>query len=261
MNRLQSELHRLYRDSADANGTAGTPSVPPGNAPPRRRALVIELAAPPSWETLSAVWHGVQSELNLPAPAIAVSGVDSLQLWFSLAEPVGVDRAHRFLDGLRTRFLPDIEPRRVRLRPSPADAAAAPSVPAQQALTGNWSAFVARDLAPVFGDTPWLDIPPGEEGQATLLRSLDVTDQPLFDAALQQLAAGARPLHPLPSPHATSAPAPVRQTPPPVADTGGDAADFLRQVMGDASVPLALRIEAAKALLPHANRASPLQGE
>ena len=79
------------------------------------RAMVMELRRPPSWEVLSRVWHGVQTELELPAPAIAVSGIDGLQLWFSLAEPIAVPHAHAFLECLRSRFLPDIESSRIRL--------------------------------------------------------------------------------------------------------------------------------------------------
>ena len=44
-------------------------------------------------------------------------------------------------------------------------------VPQLQAETGRWSAFVAPDLAAVFGDEPVLDIPPGDEAQAELLAS------------------------------------------------------------------------------------------
>ena len=112
MNRLQSELHRLYlaRPAADG-GAAGSALIDPSGAV---RALVIELARPASWEVLARVWHGVQAELGLPAPAIAVSGTDGLQLWFSLAEPVGVAHARAFLEGLRRRFLPDVAVNRVR---------------------------------------------------------------------------------------------------------------------------------------------------
>jgi hypothetical protein len=109
--------------------------------------------------------------------------------------------------------------------------------PALQAGTGNWSAFVARDLAPVFAETPWLDIPPNEEGQATLLQGLAVMKQPAFDAAFEQL--GPR-TPPVPAATATAA-----------AAAEDDPRRFLRQVMNDTAVPLALRIEAAKALLAH----------
>ena len=253
MNRLQSELHRLYLPRSQAQvETDAHPSalIDPSH---KVRAMVMELARPPSWELLSRVWQGVQGELELPAPAIAVSGVDGLQLWFSLAEPIMALQAHAFLESLRMRFLPDIDSRRIRLMPA-ADASAlhperhAMRVPALQEQTGNWSAFVAADLAPVFADTPWLDIPPNEEGQATLLRGLNVIKPAVFEEALKRLepitpSADARRAHPQPV-TVIADEAPKR---------------FLLRIMNDDSVALALRIEAAKALLQHSNEHRPQQ--
>ena len=227
MNRLQSELNRLYRlqPQADAGDSV--------------RAMVLELTRPPSWEPLSNVWRGVQAELELPAPAIAVSGTDGLQLWFSLAEPVAAGRARTFLDRVRQRFLPEIDPSRVRLMLQ------APQVPAEQGQSGNWSAFVAPDLAPVFDDAPWLDIAPNDEGQASLLSVIEVAKPAVFEAAMRKLDA------------ADQAPVASRlddRRPPPHAEAvscDAEARRFLRQVMHDETVALALRIEAAKALLQH----------
>ena len=227
MNRLQSELNRLYRvqPQADAGDSV--------------RAMVLELTRPPSWEPLSNVWRGVQAELELPAPAIAVSGTDGLQLWFSLAEPVAAGRARTFLDRVRQRFLPEIDPSRVRLMLQ------APQVPAEQGQSGNWSAFVAPDLAPVFDDAPWLDIAPNDEGQASLLSVIEVAKPAVFEAAMRRLDA------------VDQAPVASRlddRRPPPHAEAvscDAEARRFLRQVMHDETVALALRIEAAKALLQH----------
>lgn len=250
MNRLQSELHRLYllrsSDRVDEVQASGLVS-----ASGTVRAMVMELAHPPSWELLSKVWYGMQAELDLPPPAIAVSGTDGLQLWFSLAEPIAAGQAHAFLARLQARFLPDVDARRVRLMPAAEASAQRPElharlVPAQQDPTGNWSAFVAPDLAPVFEDTPWLDIPPSDDGQAALLQSVKVWPQAAFAAAMGQLEAAT------PAPHSaavvSSEPhnAPGR---PAVASAAQDAERFLLQVMRDDSVAMALRIEAAKALL------------
>jgi len=110
--------------------------------------------------------------------------------------------------------------------------------------TGNWSAFVAADLAPVFVDTPWLDIPPNEEGQATLLRGLATIKPALFDEALERLA---------PVPSRIDAPRTLER--PETADQ--DPRRFLLRVMNDDNVALALRIEAAKALLQHSDGQRP----
>lgn len=218
MNRLESELNRLY-------------GLPPQAASSGQvRALRLELARPADWEALGQVWRGVQADLQLPAPGIAVSGTDGLQLWFSLQQPVNADQAADFLARLQSRYLPGLAAARLDLRPE----GQPPSVPARDASTGNWSAFVAPDLAPVFADTPWLDIQPGAEGQADLLARLESIKPAAFEAALQALQP-ARPEAPPPQP-------------------AGEAEDvdprrFLQRVMNDETVELALRIEAAKALL------------
>lgn len=215
MNRLQSELHRLY--------------LPPPEAGQRGevRALRLELAGPADWEALGRVWRGVQADLQLPAPGIAVSGTDGLQLWFSLQQPVSAARAVDFLARLQPHYLPGIAPARLRL----AAEGQPPAVPAQDAATGNWSAFVAPDLAPVFAETPWLDIQPGAEGQADLLARLESIKPSAFEAALQSLG-------------------PARAEAPPGIETAEmDPRRFLQRVMNDETVALNLRIEAAKALL------------
>lgn len=248
MDRLQTELHRLYAPTKpDATGPGpGTAGLIDGAG--RVRALVLELARPADWEMLCPVWRGVQSDLGLPAPAIAVSGTDGLQLWFSLCEPVEVVQARVFLEALRDRYLAAAPSRQVRLLPATDRSSAsstarhAEKVPARQ-QSGNWSAFVAPDLAPLFSETPWLDIPPGEEGQAKLLSGLESIKPAMFDAALAQLAgcaAGA----------AAMGPSAAGSSLQPSA-AALDPKRFLLTVMRDENVSLALRIEAAKALLPY----------
>ena len=258
MNRLQAEFQRLY---LPAPGAAPSGLV---DAQGRVRALVLELARPADWDTLAKAWQGVQLDLGLPAPAIAVSGVDGIQLWFSLAKAVSATQAQAFLAALRLRYLPDVALHRVALMPAP-DASSptgavlhARPVPAQQAPTGHWSVFVAPDLAPVFADTPWLDSAPGDDGQANLLRGLrSITPAEWAAAGAQCLPVAGRPVAWRPdsdthnaSPNANAA----ADTPCPGQPTwavGTDPRQFLLSVMNDPSAALALRIEAAKALLPY----------
>ncbi len=216
MSRLQSEWHRLYQV----------------------QAMVLAVGRPADWAATSAVWQGVQADLNLPAPAIAVSGTDGYQLWFSLAEPVPTDQALAFLDGLRARYLGDIAPPRLALIPAVAQDMARPPV---QVQADQWSAFVAPDLAPVFADTPWLDIPPNLDGQADLLARLVSIRPDEFERALRQLSA---------APLGVAVPVPAVDAPTP-AGTWADPKRFLLDVMNDPSVAPGLRIEAAKALLPY----------
>lgn len=234
MNRLQAEWLRLYLPADVAEPDMGSSLFDDQG---RLRALVIELSKPAEWGAVAAVWRGVQDDLGLPPPGIAVSGTDGLQLWFSLAEPVSAERGAAFLSGLKRRYLAGIAERRLRLCPDEATPhSQAALVPAEQPETGNWSAFVAPGLAPVFADTPWLDVPPGLDGQADLLAKLECIKPAAFDQALQSLTA-AEPAAPAPQPE------PMKS----VGDV--DPRRFLQQVLNDDNAPLALRVEAAKALL------------
>lgn len=219
MTRLQTEIRRLY----------GTPSHE-DDAPVR--ALVLELARPADWPRLAQVWHGVQADLGWPAPAIAVNGVDGYQLWFSLAEALPPAEATSLLGRLCQHHLADIAPDRLRLI-----AGDPPAIP-RQVGADAWSAFVTPDLAAVFADTPWLDLPPGEDAQAELLGRLS----PIPAKDLSKLRA---------APVAQTAPvAPTARAPAPAPSASGDEArQFLLGVMRDPAVELALRIDAAKALL------------
>lgn len=263
MNRLHSELSRLYLPSSQTGAEADAQSSALIGPLDSVRAMVIELTRPPSWEVLAKVWHGVQTELELPAPAIAVSGTDGLQLWFSLAEPVTVAQAHAFLEGLQQRYLADIASSRVGLMPA-SDASSlrqqrhARLVPARQEQTGNWSAFLAPDLVPVFADSPWLDIPPNEDGQATLLRGIEVMQRPAFEAALATLAPTAYALQSTEA-LAASGCEPLVHARPETVSASANATRFLLKVMHDDSVALALRIEAAKSLLQHSSDHGPQQ--
>lgn len=259
--RMHAEWQRLYAAEPAAEPTAAAGASPALiDAQGRTRTLVLGLHQPATWEALSSVWQAVQAEGGLPAPGIAVSGTDSFQLWFSLAEAVPAAEGHAFLVALQRRCLAQVPTARLSLWPTP-DASTGPdAIPARQGDAEQWSAFVAPDLAPMFDDTPWLDLPPSPEGQADLLARLrSIPRQAWLEAQTWVQAQGAsdaaqpRPERTTPAAtllapseanhhaaHATQATRPAL-----------DPHTFLHQVMNDTSVPLALRIEAAKALLPH----------
>ena len=229
MNALQTELHRLY-------------FAPEGLV----RALVLELARPADWDRLSPLWRGVQTDLGLPAPAIAVSGVDGYQLWFSLVEPVAMVEAAAFLDALRHHYLGGVAPGRIRTIPSlavatdPMPPQAYPQIPGQQPGTSRWSAYVASDLAPIFADEPWLFQEPSPDAQASVLNRLTSIKPVAFQAALALLRPAAPSGRPTPVPAGTA----QQQEP----------RSFLLAVMNDPATDLQWRIEAAKALLPYFER-------
>jgi hypothetical protein len=228
MPRLISELQRLFQH----------PPSPGTDAGGQVRAMALTLARPADWDALSAVWRGVQAELGLPAPAIAVSGIDGYQLWFSLTEPVPAAHAMAWLDGLRRRYLGEIDAARIGMQAGANEALPPP----QQQANGLWSAFVAPDLAPVFADEPWLDTPPSREGQADLLARLQGIQRADFEASLARLANIQ-----VPAPAPTQ-PTPLQRQP---RDSSQDPRHFLLGVMNDERLEMGLRIEAAKALLQH----------
>jgi hypothetical protein len=208
------------------------------------RALVLQLSGPADWGLLSPVWQGVQADWGLPAPAIAVAGPDGYQLWFSVATPVPPTKGRAFLEALQGRYLAEVPKARVGLRvgiaPAGDEASSASTrdaarLPARQGPGGPWSAFVSPDLAPVFADEPWLEASPTDAGQADLLSRLSGMPLADFERVLGSLSAAP----PAAGPALTAAPGP-------------DPRGFLLSVMNDPSVALALRIEAAKALLPNA---------
>lgn len=230
MNRFQAELQRLYL-SHDANRPTPASQDPGLTGPDGRvRAMVLELARPASWDVFATVWRGVQADLELPAPAIAVSGTDGYQLWFSLSQAVPAADAVAFLESLRRRYLGDLAQHRIGMLPS--------ALPPVERAPGRWSAFVAPDLAAVFADEPWLDLPPGPEAQADLLSRLQSMKPDDWQRALERLGP-------------VDVPGTAMELRPEVAAGNRDPRRFLLEVMNDRAIDLHLRIEAAKALLPY----------
>ncbi len=249
MDRLRAQLDRLY-GLAPAAAASGV-----DDRPADIRVAVLAAQLPAGWDALSQVWRGVQSDLGLPAPAIAVSGSDALHLWFSFAVPVSPVAAAGFLQALAARYLAGVAPSLLRAL---ADAAALPPAPCVEIGPQRWSAFVTHDLASIFGETPWLDLPPNDEGQASILRALEPMGQGAVAAALQSLGPRDDALPAAPAPTAVPVPPGTFAASAALAagDGSGDAdpAGFLAAVMNDATAPLALRIEAARILLPYARR-------
>ncbi len=235
MSRLQTELQRLYLlEDFPADDTA--PALI--DAQGRVRAIVVELARSVPWERVAAFWHQVQDDGDFPPPALAISGRDGFQLWFSLAVPVPLAEALEVVQWLRQQCGADLAPAQVRTWPTPQQQHA-PLVPAMQSDTGYWSAFVVPGLGSLFADEPWLERAPSPDAQADLLQHLQSITPAAWSRMVQQCQ---------PTP---SVPAMPLAAPNPA---GSDPQHFLHSVMNDATVPLPLRIEAAKALLPYSAR-------
>jgi len=256
MSTLPSELNRLYL-CGEPNPAGPTDAQFPFVDPDGRvRAMVLELARPADWKLFSTVWRGVQTDLELPAPAIAVNGIDGYQLWFSVAEPVPVYQAFTFLEALRLRFLRGVAPERIVMSP-PRNGALADRlklVPAQRQDTGLWSAFVAPDLAAIFSDEPWLDVSPSAEAQVKILAQLECIPSARFHALLEdfrpriEAESGALSSR---SVESHNHPVSTGSSPPLVPAAVSTPKQFLLDVMNDSTVELHLRIDAARALLPY----------
>ncbi|MFZ4551304.1 MAG: hypothetical protein ACOYNB_05720 [Aquabacterium sp.] len=227
MSRLVTELQRLY-------GAA------PQDSSITTQALCVEVRHHAAWHHLVRLWEGVQEDLAWPAPAIVVNGVDGFQLWFSVQVAIPVADGAHALNALCQKYLTDMPAKHIRCWPtvSPDAEAVRPSLPPQPVQTEQWSAFIARDLAPVFEDTPWLDLQPGDDAQADMLGQL----RSISSAAWSQSKA-------LWCAPAAAAPFAEAQ-PVACAFAEHDPKTFLLRVMNDPSIDMALRIEAAKALLP-----------
>ena len=211
------------------------------------RSLVLAQTGPADWALLAPLWRGVQTDLGWPAPAIAVNGRDSFELWFSLAAPLPWVEATRLLAQLQRRYLGGLSTDRVRAWPGTKAAAEPPAVPPFAAGPQRWAAFIASDLPAVFGDDPALDVEPGADAQAELL----ARQRSISAAQLRQ----ARAMLEADEPTTAAPPVPGDM---PTSPLGGaisvvgrfdDPRTFLLAVMNDEAVPLALRIKAAKGAL------------
>ncbi|HEY8907435.1 MAG TPA: hypothetical protein VIM63_15515 [Rhodoferax sp.] len=257
MNKLQAEQHRLFsppKPQSECQNLTGT-DCGLIDADGRVRAMVVEVSQLEGWSAVAALWQGVQDELGLPSPTIAVSGIDGYQVWFSLQEPVTVTQAIDFLESLRLRYLGDVAPRHIVMMPMAdtsvsGQARHARLVPALQVETGHWSAFIAPGLVSMFAEEPWLDLPPSPEAQAKLLSNVESIQPTLLLQAQERLrpirAAVAHDLRSASFEATGDKTALLNAT-----YEGSDPRRFLLAVMNDPATELSLRIEAAKALLPY----------
>jgi hypothetical protein len=134
------------------------------------------------WEALCAVANALQNELDLPAPAVSISGLDGYALWLSLATPVPAAQARRFaaLLGAFHADGPEALP------------------PCLNPASGKWAAFIHPGMGSSFADEPGLEMAPPAAAQAAFLESLASISATQFARALATLEQG----------HGETAPAP-----------------------------------------------------
>lgn len=227
MDKLSAALHRLHLLPGDSATTA-------------RRTLGLAFGRAADWQVIATVWRAVQEELALPPPAVSIDG-EGYRLWFSFAEALPPETAARFLSGLNTAYLTDVT---AFCQPFDADNTNLP--PCELPGDERWAAFIDPSLGTMFMVDPWLDIPPNRDQQAELLAGCRPIPAADLRRALDRLSSPAEPDTPPPQ----AAPDAGHSLPGPFADP----CSFLLAVMNDPHTNLALRIEAAKALLPHARK-------
>lgn len=231
MPRLTEQLNRLY----------GPPeAATPDAAPALTRALLITFARNADWESVADLFRDVQVDLELPPPALSVSASSGYWLWFSLQTPVPRTEAEAFLAALRRRYLAELPDSAITLQADPGRACLT-QVPAADAASGKWSAFIDPGMGSAFIDEAGLEMAPNRERQADLLAGLASIAPSAFRQAVEKLV-------------------PAAPTTPGTASTASDAAlsgpfrdptSFLLAAMNDPTLPMGQRIEAAKALLPY----------
>lgn len=259
MNRLLTELQRLYDLSGLAPRESGLRGADDGV-----RVAVVGFQRAADWKYAARLYQEVQAALELPPPAISISGSGEYQLWFSFSEPVPVDQAGAYLRYLRERFLGDMPHGHLELWP---DASAASSAelrplippPALDANSGKWSAFIEPSLGSLFVDEPGLEMAPNEDRQADLLAGLRSIRRDEFLSAFQRLAAPSGTTDAASRQGEETRSAGVAPVPPLSGlGLGGGFADpkhFLLALMNDPAARAEHRIEAAKALLPYFQKA------
>lgn len=218
----------------------------------RVRLMLIIFEKTADWGRVTSLLEALQDELELPMPALSVSGRNGFRLWFSLAEAVPVAQARLFLDGVHHKYLADMPLARLQLRPDTAALAGeAPAfvklTPALHLMTGRWSAFIDPSLGSMFADEPGLAMAPNMDRQAQILAGLESIKPADFQRAVERLQDLA----------ATDAVSQAAQGNGESARSGlklgsdfSDPRSFLLAVMNDPAASTLERIRAAEALLP-----------
>ncbi|WP_312548812.1 hypothetical protein [Massilia sp.] len=134
------------------------------------------------WTLLCEVAHALQSELDLPAPAVSIASVDGFCLWLSLAVPLPSLQAGQFVELLRQAYFPEIEP----VIGTPAELP-----PCLNRETGRWTAFINPGMGASFVGEPGLEIAPPQAAQAGFLEGLESITPVAFDRAMDRLLAPA----------------------------------------------------------------------
>lgn len=143
------------------------------------------------WGLLCEVANALQGQLNLPAPAVSISG-HGYALWLSLATPVPAAQARQFLQLLRAAYLPDVARDEIVLRPGTDQAGGAVAALLELPLSlhqasSKWAAFINPGMGASFSEEPGLDMAPPFAAQAAFLEGLQSISAAQFAYAFDLL--------------------------------------------------------------------------
>ena len=153
------------------------------------------------WALLCDVANALQTEQDLPAPAVSVSGSDGYGLWLSRATPVPAAVAQEFASFMRAAYYPDVK---VMAEAAPTTIALPPCFNPD---TQKWAAFIHPGMGASFADESGLEMAPPLNGQVAFLEGLQSIDAVQFADALALLRQKAGTVAAVPAP-AVSAAAP-----------------------------------------------------
>lgn len=166
------------------------------------RAFVLDFCAggasrgEQQWRALCVLANALRESLQLPAPAVSISG-HGFQLWLSLATPAPLAEIAEFVQRLHVDCLPDDSDRDNGLLVTVVDLP-----PARQA-SGKWAAFIHPGMGASFADDPALEMAPPVGAQVGFLDGLRSIDSAQFATALATLRrrqGAPQPVTPLPAP-------------------------------------------------------------
>lgn len=223
------------------------------------RTMAASFGKAGDWEDVARLYQAIQDDLELPVPAISISGHGGYTLWFSLTEAVAAPLATAFLEALRRKYLAEIPLSRLTFLPAAKGANLLPLAPALDERSGKWSAFIDPSMGSMFVDEPGLEMAPNMGRQADMLDRLESIKPAELVRAQGVLQASDNAGSSVPAEHPVSRGSDGDKQPTKLRPAGKspgsgkyytDPRDFLLAVMNDPSATTKQRIKAAKALLP-----------
>ncbi|WP_426114581.1 hypothetical protein [Massilia sp. PWRC2] len=138
------------------------------------------------WRALCVLANALRDQLQLPAPAVSISG-HGFQLWLSLASAMPIADIAEFVHLLHAEYLPDDKDKGNGLLVTVVD------LPPARQPGGKWAAFIHPGMGASFADEPALDMAPPVGAQVGFLEGLRSIDSARFAEALATLRRHAPP--------------------------------------------------------------------